>query len=451
MNEEQNTPGNSARGIASDFVIQLSRLLRVATMHQLSNHAVQKVSSEFLQMLDTCFDLVDVLSIRQVGDHLYLNDEFIPLTGRSLDSSFRLHRIFKRLEAKELTIVDRIEAEELRDFLRGFQSVIWEESTSDQLSSFSSKILVRARGDFQGEDAPDDEELVIRAFMNFATLMKDARDRFKRGERVPIPQIRRAIQLLTDATASRESTLLAMTELPNPSADIAMHATTVAAFAVMVGLRLGLRRKVHADFVLSAAFHDLAADHPDEIERTERASIGAILTDRAHEGLKTALHIGRYMRSIEAVERASAALECSAPIQDMHGVIPSAATRVISVACTYDLLRNPPPPWIGLRSDRALAELVTNSENLLDSSAVSFFKTIVGIYPVGSVVRLSSGQVGIVLETPGPPDRPTIRLLEPPSIGSPVIELTREQDSLVVEASLSPSDNAPNPLGLLFA
>ena len=91
----------------------------------------------------------------------------------------------------------------------------------------------------------------------------------------------------------------------------------------------------------------------------------------------------------------------------------------------------------------AVTYLVHHSGTLFDPMLVKLFVEIIGLYPPGTLVRLDSGDVGVVCEPPAagqPPDRPKVRLWTGERAGE-VVDLAEHTDgesAIMVESILSP-------------
>jgi hypothetical protein len=107
-------------------------------------------------------------------------------------------------------------------------------------------------------------------------------------------------------------------------------------------------------------------------------------------------------------------------------------------------------------TDRILAVLQRNDGKQFDQNLVRRFVQLVGIYPVGNLVRLTTGDVAVVLKTYAPnPYRPRVRVLID-STGKRIehpMELnlweSREGDPQSIEAPLDPADYDFDPLSYL--
>ena len=88
------------------------------------------------------------------------------------------------------------------------------------------------------------------------------------------------------------------------------------------------------------------------------------------------------------------------------------ATMLCGVADVYDAMRSQRHYQEAFPTDRILAVLQRNDGTQFDQNLVRRFAQLVGIYPAGNLVRLSTGEIAVVLKTYAPdPYRPRVRVL----------------------------------------
>ena len=75
------------------------------------------------------------------------------------------------------------------------------------------------------------------------------------------------------------------------------------------------------------------------------------------------------------------------------------AARILSVANLFDSILSTAPDGERTRSDQAISSLISRTEGSFDRSVVRALLASIGLYPPGSVVELSDGRTGVVLET----------------------------------------------------
>jgi hypothetical protein len=87
-------------------------------------------------------------------------------------------------------------------------------------------------------------------------------------------------------------------------------------------------------------------------------------------------------------------------------------TMLCSIADVYDAMRSQRKYQQAFPTDRILEVLKRNDGQHFDQHLVRRFVQLIGIYPAGNLVRLNTGELGVVLKVYAPdPYRPAVRVL----------------------------------------
>jgi hypothetical protein len=133
-------------------------------------------------------------------------------------------------------------------------------------------------------------------------------------------------------------------------------------------------------------------------------------------------------------------------------------TMLCSIADVYDAMRSQRKYQQSFPTDRILAVLKRNDGTQFDQHLVRRFSQLVGIYPAGNLVKLNTGEVGVVLKVHGPdPYRPQVRLVfaaDGRRLDLPVdVNLWEASEDparpSAVVAPLDPADYNVDPLALM--
>ena len=87
-------------------------------------------------------------------------------------------------------------------------------------------------------------------------------------------------------------------------------------------------------------------------------------------------------------------------------------TQIVSIADVYDALRSNRVYRQGLPSDRIKAIMTQKDSPAFNGRLLRRFINLMGIFPVGTLVRLTSGEIAVVThEHPTDPFRPQVKLI----------------------------------------
>jgi len=133
-------------------------------------------------------------------------------------------------------------------------------------------------------------------------------------------------------------------------------------------------------------------------------------------------------------------------------------TMIVMIADVYDALRSNRIYRQGLPTDRIKAIMAKQDTSDFDGRLLRRFVNLIGMYPVGTLVRLNTEEVGVVThEHPADPFRPQVKLIldeQGAKLEEPVLVNTWERDArgefprAVVEA-VDPDQVSIDPIASL--
>ena len=114
-------------------------------------------------------------------------------------------------------------------------------------------------------------------------------------------------------------------------------------------------------------------------------------------------------------------------------------TMLCSIADVYDAMRSQRTYQQAFPTDRILAVLKRNDGSQFDPHLVRRFVQLIGIYPPGTLVRLSTGEIAVVLQVHAPDaHHPKVRLLADAN----GVEITSSQEWNLWEAEGDEAERA---------
>jgi hypothetical protein len=227
-------------------------------------------------------------------------------------------------------------------------------------------------------------------------------------DRTKIRRARRAVQGLVDRFTEDEAVVLTLAQIRGHDPRLFHHCLNVSVYAVAIGQRLGLGRRQLGDLGLAALFHDVGKTvELDEDSRLRSSARGARMLLE-----ESAFHEGMLKAAIVAYEQ-SADYDPSGRTDVDHEL--HLFSRIIAIADCFECLTTQPrgakPPCT---AHEAFCLMQTRAGAVFDPLLLKVFVNALGIYPAGTLVELSTGEIGIVQESPSEPaafDRPLVRIL----------------------------------------
>ena len=195
------------------------------------------------------------------------------------------------------------------------------------------------------------------------------------------------------------------------------HAVNVALLCTVIGIDLGYSPQTLHELALGGLLHDIGQMRisPELINKPTALTSSEHLAVQAHtiRGFDTLWQTGAFSRNtmlmaLQHHER----INGSGYPQGLHDGEIREMSKIIAVADVYDAMTSDRPHRRGYFPHEACLSMVKEMGILFDTKVLSVFLNRVAIYPVGSVVLLSTGQIGIVTQVlMGMQNRPTVSLM----------------------------------------
>ena len=252
------------------------------------------------------------------------------------------------------------------------------------------------------EGVAAEQEVAALSYSKGVLAVKDYFRAVEAAETANPLRIRKIMHDLVDLAEDDPEQFLKLHTIHGVEDPYYTHCTNVAALSVAVGRELGLGRVDLSELGSAAMFHDLgyaAVERWSEQEGRE-TSEDERMREHPIAGFRTLLKQGEFGPGL--LRRMLVTLE-----HHMHfrrpGGYPhlgkkrlSVFTRIVQVADYYDALVTPMGEERPLLPVKALERIVANKGTVFDPLCVKALINVIGRYPYGSLVKLSSGEVGVV-------------------------------------------------------
>lgn len=228
--------------------------------------------------------------------------------------------------------------------------------------------------------------------------------------------VRLIVGELMDQVELSKDLLLGLSHLQTYDNYIFSHSVNVCVLAVVIGEGLDLSSLELRELGMAALLHDVGMlKVPVEIWQQQRALTKEEImeirkhADYGHELLKRAAGISADV--IDVAYQHHERMDGSGYPQGLKGEDISRFARIIAVADVYDACISPRPHRDRMTPYEALSNLMTNQKQFEPEVLHAFLK-VMAIYPIGCIIRLSTGELGKVVGiNRNQPFRPELRIL----------------------------------------
>jgi putative nucleotidyltransferase with HDIG domain len=228
-----------------------------------------------------------------------------------------------------------------------------------------------------------------RALLNTQKAQRQLLDAVRQQQHIDLTLVYEVSAGLAESISRNQDVLLCLSRIAEQSDSLLQHSINCAVYMAAFGRYLNLPpHKVQA-LITAALLHDIGkAINPDLLQAEDHKAIPASLNALQ----KTANLAGEVSLWIS---QHCAHLDGSGSPKISAGQIEN-ASRMLAIVNSYEKLTSPQTSKLGpLAASRMLLE---RTPHKLDAELLQQFIKCIGIYPPGSVVKLSSGKLALVLE-----------------------------------------------------
>ena len=249
------------------------------------------------------------------------------------------------------------------------------------------------------------EQEYPRAFKTYEITKENVTNIFgdiRMGRSLDVAEVKYTVTSLVDSIMRHPDALVLLSTLQDKNNQAVSHAVNVCTLSITFGRFLGFGKKELTELGMGALLHDIGETKiPGEIlENFSHCTAEDIKTFQDHTTYGAAiLHNTKGLPdSVVAIardhhERANG----SGYPQSISAENMDIFTMIVAIADVYDnvttgMYGKPPVPCT-----ETLKNIYVWRDDLFDSLLVEKFIQCLGIYPVGSIVELNTGEVGIVI------------------------------------------------------
>ncbi len=443
--------------VAEELVRRFAAALRAVQLYAPAHPLVARGISAFSETLALVHAGAPSIAIGVVGEDLVVGD--IPMP-RAAESMGKLMRQLQDAGIERIVIDRGVQPEELSQLVQTLGRSDAREATP-ALGNLPHIRVGRLQVDKGAEKGAGDIATCRRLYNDAVAVAETLWDSAKSEGKPDADAGRGVVDNLAQEVSQNRTALLALTALKNYDSYTFTHMVNVSILTMGQARGLGIDGPLLREIGLAALLHDIGkVKTPVELLNNKQK-----LTDGEFDILRRHTVDGaEILRSTPDIPALAPVVAFEHHLRLDGSGYPSGVSRgtlnlgtmLSGIADVYDAMRSQRVYQDASPTDRILAVLQRNDGTQFDQNLVRRFVQLVGIYPVGNLVRLNTGGVAVVLKTHAPdPYRPRVRVLIDRT-GRKVehpLELNlwevREDEPQSIEAPLDPAAYDIDPLRYL--
>ena len=248
------------------------------------------------------------------------------------------------------------------------------------------------------EEMPRAQKAFDKSHRHINTLMRDV----QRDSKIDIEGSKELVSSCVDSILSDETAMFWLSKIKSKDEYTAEHCVRVGVLSIAFGKYLQLPRKELELLGLCGMLHDvgkmkvpqhiLNKEGPlteDEYKIVKEHTVLGYVFLRNHGGIDERVCTAAYNHH-ERMNGRGYPRKVAAELLSTYD-------RIIAIVDSYDAMISDRCYRKGMSPSRALSQLYKGQGDLYDERLIKLFIQMVGVYPVGSLVELNNGQVGVVL------------------------------------------------------
>lgn len=241
------------------------------------------------------------------------------------------------------------------------------------------------------------QEVYAESQALIGNIMEDARI----GRSIDSPSARKHVAALTQSVIRNPDALVCLAQLKSQDEYTVQHSLRVCILSLAFGRYLGVPEHGLHDLGLGALLHDIGKSKVplDVLNKPER------LTEREFAIMRTHVPAGvKIVESLPHIPRT--ALEIigghherysgQGYMRGLQGREIGNAAMIAAIVDCYDALTSDRVYQAAISSHQALKQMYTWRDREFEGRLIEHFIQCMGIYPIGSVVELTTGHIGVV-------------------------------------------------------
>ncbi len=450
-----------------DLALALAAAIRTAAYHEPENSVMRESGAKLLQLLSARLCVESPVTIAVHSHCVFVQNARLRSSLASFSRFAYLIDLFDSWGIHSLSFTQGLTEEEV---LRLAMILAREKQRDAETleARLRAPQMVHVQVDLLVTSAASETTSApLEAYAGCLQMAKDMHSQPEASQEISLRHLRHVTQAVVDQVLSDPHSLIALSTIKDFDQYLISHSTNVAILSVVLGQRLGLSKTQLGELCLAAFLHDFGKLEINADILTKPSGLGEEewREMKRHPALGTKVLMSELRPGVPSMRAAVVAFEHHLRY-DMAGYPKTWVKKeltlfggIVSIADVFDAMttarvyrtRNFTPY-------EALDHLIKNSGTCFDPVLVKLFAEMMGIYPSGTVVELTTGQFAVVVRPPAPGsplDRPQVRILQGDEAGT-VIGLDEKIDGdylYGIKNVVNPSNRglAPAVAASLFA
>jgi len=418
-----------ATEVGPKLCMQLNRVVRMVEMFSKGHNQTRSAAREFADWLEEVFEKENEQSIQlqMSNSNFFINGQLVKLDTRTYATTVELRSTFLGYEINQIVFLRGIRPEEILALVEAIRDM--KSGLRENLTTFSQahiQLMRVAEKETERPDQDDPRRELIELYAGLLIKCSVFFHRLENGANPSSKELKRLTQRICDEIlAGNGDIFVGLINIRILTGPDFVHAVNTSIYAMLLALEIGLGRLDVVRCGMTALTQDIdqmassdvdGGDFQTGDETHFHTNLSAVVT-LSQMGATDVLSA---LRLVTGYERG---FPFNKPLPETwyrEELRPHLLSRINEIARHYDVLAQGIEGDEPLTADRALNRLMMKMGSHYDPLLMKLFVNVVGVYPVGAVVELSTRERAVVLRSPSviserglsEANRPTVRLID---------------------------------------
>ncbi|MEK7775592.1 MAG: HD domain-containing phosphohydrolase [Candidatus Zixiibacteriota bacterium] len=409
-------------------------LYKTARIVDSSNATFIKQAKAFHDQLQRAFDQTTHATIKVVADRYFYNDHLARIDEQASGAA-SIATEWRQVGIGGTQFADRVTTDQIAQFFAFTADLKSAGGTLEEIMTRLKSLRIENIELLAAAQERDLPRPIISEEMR-QQFRQAARSRFfkalsnaeevivgaAQNKEVNISKTKRVVHGLIDHIMRDEQSLLELTAIKDYDDYTYAHSTNVCVYSLTMGVRFGLDRPRLSQLGFAALFHDIGKvklpkdliNKPDAYDEDDwrQMQMHPIL------GAKTILRNLRFDTYTARAARVAFEHHINSdftgyPVLKSTKIRPTLFSRIVAIADTFDALTS---DRIYLRKalspDEVIRKMHYQMSAKFDPFLLKIFTNIIGMYPAGSLVLLSTDEIAVIItNNEWNPSRPYVKIV----------------------------------------
>ena len=429
---------------AGDILKDMARLIQIARLYEDNNKLIIDAVNAFKQSVKKSSNGSGNVSLQIFNGRFFLQEEKLPLIRKDAQIFNQMLHFLERRSIYGFHFdagLKNTAAKEILTFVRLLNLAGRNDDPSEWLKTELEKndihwlVVIQKSTLTLGETALESEEdwsealkqkkeAAKKTYHYALNSIKEVAEKLSSDKETGIRKSVRMVQRMVDIITEDHTTFFSLSTIRMYDDYTFIHSLNVALLAMSLGKQIEMKRKTLEKLGLCGLLHDLGKIQipkqilnkkgkldDSEFEEIKKHSINSamlILKLKTDKYRKVHLFISPFEHHIRYDHSGYPSVDKRHPV--------SLFGRILTIVDVYDAITSPRiyRPT-SMSPDKALGLMLSDSGKHFDPVLLKVFGNMLGVYPMGTLLNLDTGEIGLALQNSPKtdPTRPKVQLLNP--------------------------------------